>query len=240
VIQVLQRHQHILFNTDLVTNPSDDWFVPDYWLTANKARNAQGGRGNVLFIDDGDKQWVLRHYRRGGLIGKLIRDQYLWTGAAHTRAFRELNLLEYLKQQDLPVPASVAARYKRHGLFYRADLITATVPNSRTFAEHLIDGVLPMAMWQQVGQTIARFHVAGVQHADLNANNILIDAQQKVWLLDFDRGRLRTVQRAWIDAVMARLLRSLNKLRERKGLKFTDAEWQALRTAHDVQLSTAC
>lgn len=233
MIPVLQRQQHILFNTSCATRPSDDWFSPEYWLKANKATATQGGRGNVLFIQDESRHWVLRHYRRGGLIGKLIHDQYLWRNAYHTRAFRELNLLMHLQQQELPVPAPVAARYQRHGLLYRADLITAAIPQSRTFAECLIEGSLPLTLWQEVGATIARFHRAGVQHADLNANNILIDAQNKVWLLDFDRGQLRTVQRAWIDQVLARLLRSLNKLRERKGLQFTDTEWTALKAAHD-------
>ena len=237
-IHMLQRHHHLLFNTDCISKPDEQWFEPQHWLSAGKAHSAQGGRGNVLFINDADQHWVLRHYRRGGLIGKLIADRYLWTGAEHTRAFRELNLLMHLRQQGLPVPVPVAARYQRQGLLYRADLITAVVPHSRTLAACLIDGTLPLTLWQEVGVTIARFHAAGVQHADLNANNILIDAQQKVWLLDFDRGRLRAAQRDWTNAVLARLLRSLNKLRERKGLQFTDAGWQALCAAHDAALKT--
>ena len=230
----LTVQDNILFDAARNPTPHATWFEPRYWLDAHKARVTQGGRGNVLFIDDADNHWVLRHYRRGGLIGKLIHDRYIWTGAEATRSFRELRLLAALQQQGLPVPAPIAARYVRCGLSYRADLLTAAVPNARTFAECLIHDALPLAVWQRVGKTLARFHAAGVQHADLNANNILIDAQEQVWLLDFDRGRIRAMDQQWIDAVLARLLRSLNKLRERKGLQFTETEWLALKAAHDA------
>jgi 3-deoxy-D-manno-octulosonic acid kinase len=53
----------------------------------------------------------------------------------------------------------------------------------------------------------------GVWHADLNAYNVLFDDQAKVWLIDFDRGRLMAfltpTQRA---SNLSRLLRSLKKL----------------------------
>src|SRR4029453_11025308 len=61
-------------------------------------------------------RWVLRHYRRGGLIAKLSQDSYLWTGAARTRSFAEWRLLAELRRRGLRVPAPIAARYVR-GLF---------------------------------------------------------------------------------------------------------------------------
>jgi 3-deoxy-D-manno-octulosonic acid kinase len=62
-----------------------------------------------------------------------------------------------------------------------------------------------------VGAEIARFHAHGVYHADLNAHNILL-TDASVWLIDFDRGELRHPARAWQQANLARLKRSLLKI----------------------------
>lgn len=227
----------ILHDPAAMPEARHELFEPDYWLARHAASVAAGGRGNVLFIDDGQHQWVLRHYRRGGLIGKLINDQYLWLGAGATRSFREWRLLAQLRALDLPVPAPVAARHVRSGLGYRADLLTATIPGACTLAQRLAQISMPAADWQRVGQTLARFHAAGVHHADLNANNIVFDERQTVWVLDLDRGRIRTVESEWINAVLARLLRSLNKLHERRGIHFQMDDWRQLLQAHDVRLN---
>jgi len=65
--------------------------------------------------------------------------------------------------------------------------------------------------WLAAGRCIRRFHDAGVQHADLNAHNVMLGEDGEVWLLDFDRGRLRRPGR-WQGRVIARLARSLSKL----------------------------
>ena len=36
-----------------------------------------GGRGAVAFLRDGERRWVLRHYRRGGLVARVLDDTYL-------------------------------------------------------------------------------------------------------------------------------------------------------------------
>ncbi len=79
--------------------------------------------------------WVLRHYRRGGMIANVLGDRYLWTGAGRTRGFAEFRLLAALRARGLPVPTPVAARYRRKGVHYRADLITRRIGNATTLAE---------------------------------------------------------------------------------------------------------
>ncbi len=64
------------------------------------------------------------------------------------------------------------------------------------------------ARWAAIGRCLRRFHDAGVQHADLNARNIMLGEQGEVWVLDFDRGRLRAPG-AWSGRVLDRLERSL-------------------------------
>jgi 3-deoxy-D-manno-octulosonic acid kinase len=156
-------------------------------------------------------RWVLRHYRRGGLAAKVLSDSYLWTGAERTRCFREWRLLAELYRRGLPVPAPVAARYERLGFMYRADLITQELPESQTLTQRLAQGPASQELWNAIGRTIARFHAQGVQHADLNAHNILLAADGSVFVLDFDRGRLRE-RGPWEEQVLARLRRSLEKV----------------------------
>jgi 3-deoxy-D-manno-octulosonic acid kinase len=79
---------------------------------------------------------------------------------------------------------------------------------------------------------IAKFHHAGVDHADLNAHNILLDAAQRVSVIDFDRGRLRTPG-SWRLRNLRRLHRSLLKIA--RGLppgRITPQAWDALMAGY--------
>ena len=180
---------------------------------------------SIAMLNTGSQTWVLRHYRRGGWMAKLSQDSYLWTGAGRTRSFAEWRLLAHMHSKGLPVPAPIAARYVR-GLFtYRADLITELLPATRTLADVIAGNELSEAGWRAVGKTIAAFHREGVHHADLNANNILLGTDANVYLLDFDRGRIEP-RGAWEQAVLARLQRSLTKVKtQRADVRFGDREW---------------
>jgi 3-deoxy-D-manno-octulosonic acid kinase len=181
---------------------------------------------------------VLRHYRRGGLIARVNRDRYVWTGAARTRGFREFRLLATLHDAGLHVPAPVAARYQREGLHYRADLVTRRIPGARTLAERLASGELDAAVAARVGRTLAGFHAHGAWHADLNAHNVLTDGSGTVWLLDFDRGRLRTPAMTWQQANLDRLRRSFIKLGAGADLAAFDARfWHPLLAAYHRALA---
>jgi 3-deoxy-D-manno-octulosonic acid kinase len=212
-------------------------FDPSYWQAQDALETTRGGRGTVSFVHAGpDQHWVLRHYKRGVLIGKVLTDQYWWNGSEATRCFREWRLLAHMHGLGLPVPVPVAARYKRSGLIYRADLLTVEIPGARTLTQCLERAVLDASVWQRIGIALARFHAIGVHHADLNANNIVFDANDVVHVLDFDRGRIREVNDAWINAVLERLSRSLNKLHKRRGIRFEQQDFQVLRKAHDQRL----
>ena len=69
-----------------------------------------------------------------------------------------------------------------------------------------------------------RFHRAGACHADLNVDNVLVNANGTCWLIDFDRGVLRRPARSWQQANIARLRRSLRK---RIGARADDADTMA-------------
>jgi 3-deoxy-D-manno-octulosonic acid kinase len=201
----------ILFDAGASSQVGPEWFRPDYWRKTDALRIQSGGRGGVAIIDTPVGKCVLRHYRRGGLVAGLLGDRYLWTGADRSRPFLEFRLLAEIDRLGLPGPAVVAARYRRRGFFYRADLITRRIADARTLAECLAEGRLDAALAAGVGAVIAHFHRAGVWHADLNAHNVLV-AAGKIYLIDFDRGQLRTPAVGWQQANLQRLLRSLVKL----------------------------
>ncbi|OPZ10161.1 MAG: 3-deoxy-D-manno-octulosonic acid kinase [Alphaproteobacteria bacterium ADurb.BinA280] len=173
----------------------------------------RGGRGAVRFFDSALGSLVLRSYRRGGLIGRWVRRHYLWLGESRTRCYREFHLLQQLAAQGLPVPHVVAAGFVRNGLGYRAELLMRAIPDSRPLAQHLaaLDAESTRAIAVELGRLLARFHRQGVYHADLNAFNVMVDAQGKLWLIDFDRGELRPPDAQWQRANLQRLRRSLWK-----------------------------
>jgi 3-deoxy-D-manno-octulosonic acid kinase len=136
--------------------------------------------------------------------------------------------LRQLRAWGLPVPQPVAAQYVRAGLFYRADLLTAELPVRRTVTQALQSGPVTADDWHAIGACIGALHARGVQHADLNAHNLLLGADHAVYVLDFDRGRVRE-RGAWEHAVLERLHRSLRKVTlELPQDRFGDAQWQAL------------
>ena len=53
-----------------------------------------GGRGQIYFVSDGNKRFVIRHFVRGGMAAKFSYDAYIWKGAEQTRSFKEWRLIK--------------------------------------------------------------------------------------------------------------------------------------------------
>jgi 3-deoxy-D-manno-octulosonic acid kinase len=228
----------IVYDPGRLRKPEMALFSREYWRARGALHEVSGGRGSVAFVTAEDQHWVVRHYRRGGFVAHFTADRYLWRGANRTRSFREWRLLAELRRRELPVPAPIGACYMRHGLTYSADLITAALEDTVTLTQGLRAGPLDEGEWHRIGQTICQFHAQGVHHADLNANNILLQRSSgSVYLLDFDRGRIRT-RGAWEQAVLARLHRSLTKLSGQHAPFYFDARaWSWLEEG--IESSTA-
>ncbi|MGB0134859.1 3-deoxy-D-manno-octulosonic acid kinase [Dokdonella sp.] len=226
----------ILFDAAQMPVAEEKWFQQS--TDAHAAPDDAGGRGSVYFLDAPFGACVLRHYRRGGFVSNFNKERYLWSGRNRTRAFQEFRLLAKLHEAGLPVPSPLMARYTRRGLVYRADLITGQIPGSRTLAVRLAARDLDAALAIRVGRMLAGFHAHGLWHADLNAHNILVDAGGKVWLIDFDRCRLRKPAMSWQQGNLDRLLRSLRKLKAAKVLpEFESVFWHPMLAAYHRSLS---
>lgn len=189
----------------------DEWFDIEYWQQLDSVIGHSRGRSVTWFVACNDEHWVLRHYHRGGLVARLLGDQYLYTGVKNTRCYRELALLEQMHSQGLAVPKPVAARVIRRGLFYTADLLIEKIPGAHDLVTKLIHSPLEEIDWHSLGAIIAKFHQAGIYHSDLNAHNILLDEHFNFWLIDFDKCGQRKVKKDWQQKNLNRLHRSFVK-----------------------------
>lgn len=229
----------IVYDAGVIEHPGQLRFDAEYWQHQGAITGVAHGRGTVFFVRDGQQQFVIRHYRRGGMVAKLSQDRYLWCGLQRTRAWREWALLVWMRVRGLPVPQPVAIQLILHGLSYSCDIMTRRIEDSMTLAERLQQAALPAQDWQRLGELIQRFHTLGIWHADLNARNILLDSEAHFYLLDFDRGRLRKAGARWQAANLARLRRSLEKIaHQSREFYFQESDWLALSDGYRRLLST--
>lgn len=200
--------------------PALDWLE-----TARAEVLPAAGRGAIRRLGTPTGPAIHRHYRRGGKVAVLLDDRYWFSGYESTRAAREYRMLDRLRALGQRVPRPLLARVQRAGLFYRADLVTAEVGDTTSLAT-LLATVPDQLPWQAVAQAIANLHHASVWHADLNAHNILLDAEGQAWLIDFDRAEERLPRLQWREDNLDRLHRSLVKLGAERLVRGFDATWQ--------------
>jgi len=202
------------------------WFEPAAY-GSQAAKVGQGGRQAAWFVQGPFGAAVLRHYRRGGLVARYNESSYLWQGRERTRSWREFQVMSYLHHKGLAVPPVLAAAWWRRGLCYRAALMTRRLPDVSPLCQ-----ALERASPERVAHEIARMHQFEVWHADLNAYNILLDANDKVWLIDFDRARQGALSRSQALDNLQRLRRSLVKVCAQRG----DAWWQEMFSSYRHQM----
>lgn len=220
----------ILYDKAIINQISDERFTPEGWLHAEVLTGSlrSGGRGNTMFVGNVPRQFVLRHYQRGGLLGKLVRDTYMFSGEDLTRSFMEWRLLDKLAANNMNVPRPAAARFCRRGTFYTADLITVRIPDVVSLSQYIAAEDRDETFWQSVGAAIWKFHEAGVYHADMNAYNVQVDKDGDIWMLDFDKGALKSPG-PWQQQTLSRLHRSLKKVLDLDPrLHFRAVNWEQL------------
>jgi 3-deoxy-D-manno-octulosonic acid kinase len=239
------RHKPIrggamLYDASRAGNADGYWFDQLWWSRRGTVREASEGRGAVAFIEADARGLVLRHYRRGGWIARLTRDRYYWRGESLARSYVEWHLLYVMRRAGLPVPVPIAACYRRTGRYtYSADLLTEQIPAVLSLATQLRAAPLALTGWIAIGRCLRRFHADGIYHADLNAHNVLLSEDERVWLVDFDRGALRDPG-YWCDGNLVRLRRSIEKIADALPAdRFSEADWASLLDGYFAAASTA-
>jgi len=217
------------------------------------------GRLPLFVVERGDQQSIVRRYSRGGAIAPILGDRYLRAGTP--RPFHELLASRVVGEAGIRTPRVLAAAVYPSGAFYRGDLVTEFAAGTMDLAALLfgstggaatevrgvgsaagptappsaaaIDDVRTRALVAAV-ELIGVLASRGIQHADLNAKNILVTAgdPEMLHLLDLDRCRtgLRPSLRLHLR-MTARLRRSLARWEAHSGCPLARQEWEAFDNA---------
>lgn len=231
----LSAHEAIWYDPQWLADPAVPVFDPVYWHQQQRVLGQASGRGTTWFITSDAGEAALRHYRRGGLFGKLVRDCYWFSGWDNTRSQQEFALLQRLRAAGVNVPKPLAARAVKRGLCYRADLITAKIPAARDLADLLQQGPLDAEEYRCIGAEIARLHRAQVNHTDLNIHNILLDTDGRVWLIDFDKCHAQSGN-GWQQSNLDRLRRSFRKEVKKRAIHWQEQDFAALLAGYNASL----
>ena len=84
---------------------------------------------------------------------------------------------------------------------------------------------------------MGQFHAASIYHADLTAHNLQISDANKIYLLDFDRGRRMAGSGSWQNSNLSRLKRSFLKISEGNSICFNEVCWSELMMGYRRVLS---
>jgi 3-deoxy-D-manno-octulosonic acid kinase len=131
---------------------------------------------------------VVKHYRRGGLIRHIIKRQYVRFGK--TRARREFELLGMVRTLGINVPQPIAYA-DCGGLLYQNWLVTRAISQSVSLARlSRQDENRASRAMKSVTEQIFTLIQNNILHVDLHPGNVVVDNSGKVYLLDFDKGRI--------------------------------------------------
>ncbi len=235
-VKLLQQNAlSCLYDAELIPDFTPKMFTKDYWQERDAVLGHATGRGITWFVKHDNANLVLRHYYRGGLVGRMLTDQYVYPGLEKTRAVQEFLLLAKLNALNLPAPKPVAVNIERSGLIYRSDILIELIPGAKDLVGLLQEGPIDETLWHKIGETIKAFHQHRIYHHDLNSHNIMLDDKQHVWLIDFDQGQQMAKGGDWQKQNMLRLLRSFRKEKNKLDtFHWEEKDWQALMTGYDV------
>ncbi len=228
--------EKIWYESDLLSHAQAQLaFDIDYWKNNDKITGSAQGRGTTWFIEYEDRKDIaLRHYYRGGFFGKILTDQFLFRSWVNSRSVQEMKILDALVKSAVNVPTPLGARTVRHGCYYTCDIITARISDAQDLVSVLVNDSIEPDVYLKIGREIKKMHRAGVNHADLNIHNILLDAYSKVWLIDFDKCRLTSssssdASNRWQQSNLDRLKRSFLKEFGKHNIHWQESkDWQSL------------
>lgn len=232
--QYKSRNQYVLFNQHVLNAFCDSIFETTPEHVTHICSDAQG-RGTVVFFQHEDRELVLKRYHRGGIVGRFVSSTYLFSGLKRVRMWQEFQLLAHMRDLGLPVPRPIAARcIKTSPLTYEGEVVVERICNAQTLAEILRNDTLSESTWEAIGLVIRRFHQHRVDHADLNACNVMLTASGQIYLIDFDKSHIRSDKdHGWCQRNLSRLRRSLQKWKKQQpGFHFESRHWLALERGY--------
>lgn len=211
------------------------------WRIPAPSRDGAAAAGAGAGAADEPERWVVRHYRRGGFVARLVEDRYLDIG--RRRPVRELRASAGAREHGIDTPEVIGFALYPAGVWYRADIITRYVPGSRDladvlFGEERAEAALRRRAMGVAGTALAHAHRQGLVHNDLNAKNLLLmdlnGERPRAWILDLDRATIARdgVARFERNAMLRRFARSLRKWEKSRRLPLDAGEREAFAEAY--------
>ena len=220
------------------------WLLAPTLVLPAGAERISAGRGAAYRVQlPGGVRAVIRLYRRGGLLARVVQQTYL---GLRPRPLRELAITAEARRRGVAAVEVLAARVEGW-LAYRGALLTAEIDGAETLLDALRaagSSAARRALAVSAAAAVATLHAAGVSHADLNLTNILVHpgpAGAAATLVDFDRARLSDgpLAAAARRRNLRRLARSLAKLDPRGALAGPD-DARAFRAAYGAAGGESC
>ncbi len=176
-----------LFGTCLDLDPQERNRL--FALFAKPSERAQGilnGRARPVLTQIGATDPVIiKYYRRGGMVKHLVKSLYFRLGKP--RPQQEYEMIAHARALGISSPEPLLWAI-RGTLFYEAFLVTRLVENHRSFFD--VAHQNPAHCQRIVGRVAAQIDLLirnRIYHRDLHPGNVLIDENERVFIIDFDR-----------------------------------------------------
>lgn len=153
---------------------------------------------------------VIKEYRRGGLIGRLLGNIHFRFGKG--RACREAEFLSESLNHGVTVPGCIGF-IEEGGTFYRTWLVLREIPNALSLAEIARrDAAKSDNLVDAASTEIIKLIRTRIFHVDLHPGNVLSGSDGKVYLIDFDKSeRYRGTLKQLRDLYLCRWRRAVIK-----------------------------
>ncbi len=176
-------------SAEVIAVPQARWIVDLIQKPPRAAPPGLGGRGGMLRGElPGTGAVVVKAYWRGGWVRHFVKRRYL--GIGRNRAEREYAMLRLARDAGINAPEPVAFVW-RGRLVVAAWLILREIPDAVMLSDLGRDRaprlrkVFP-GLVDQITLMIRR----GIYHVDLHPGNVLVDAADRIHIVDFDKSRI--------------------------------------------------
>jgi len=155
---------------------------------------------------------VVKYYYRGGLVQYINQRRYLNLGK--TRCQIEYEWLQKVRTMGINAPDPIAFAY-RGRLLYQGWLVTREIKHHQTLAQISRSNEERSRMvMKEVIKQVATLIKNNIYHADLHPGNIIVDNQNHVYLLGFDKGSFfKGGKNILMDRYLRRWKRAIQKHR---------------------------
>ncbi|HON55982.1 MAG TPA: lipopolysaccharide kinase InaA family protein [bacterium] len=212
----LKLYQHITNSVNYYSFINNE-LIDENFLITNFEKNGYKifGRAQINEIQINNNLCIVRKYQRGGLLAKLLKDNYFKSD----RFLNEFLILQYLIKRQFPTAAPAFLYVKKKFFFFNAWLGTVKIKEQINFIEYLEkinDRNEAQEKINKIFELIRQLMELNVYHTDLQIKNILIcDDFPKIYIIDFDKARFIKNKLFYSYAMFFRFLRSIKKHRNK-------------------------